>query len=103
MGGKVLKIPWTTEITNVKVLFSINKEQEVLTTVKKRKTRYLGYIMMNEKYEYSQLLIKVREIGRQRLSSLQNTKQRTGLNDIQTLIHTARDRQGMKTVIANIH
>lgn len=105
---RMLKIPWTARITNVEVLSNINKERELLTTIKRRKTAYLGHVMRNRKYEYLQLLIEGkiegrRGIGRKKLSWLRNIRQWTGMNDIQTLIHTARDREEMEDVIANIH
>lgn len=53
-------IPCTTKMTNSGVLSSINKERELLTTIKKRKTAYLGNVLGNEKYEYLPLLIKAR-------------------------------------------
>jgi len=40
-------------------------------------------------------------MGRKKLSW--KLSQWTGVNDIQTLIHTARDREEMENVIANIH
>lgn len=105
---RMLKIPWTARMTNVEVLSRINKERELLVAVKKRKTAYLGHVMRNEKYECLQLLIEGkiegrRGVGRKKLSWLRNIRQWTGVNDIQTLIHTARDREEMENVIANIH
>lgn len=105
---RILKIPWTAKVTNVDVLASVNKERELFNTIKKRKTAYLGHIMRGEKYKYLQLVIegKVegrRGMGRKRLSWLRNIRQWTGIHNIQTLIHTARNRSEMENVVANIH
>ena len=94
-------------MTNVDVLATVNKERELLTTIKKRKTAYLGHVMRSEKYRYLQLIIegKVegrRGIGRKRLSWLRNIRQWTGVHNIKTLIHTAGSRGEMKNVVANI-
>jgi len=67
---------------------------------------YLGHVMRNEKYEYLQIESKIegrRGMGRKKLSWLWNIRQWTGVNDVQTLIHTAMDREQMENVIANIH
>ena len=95
-------------MTNEEVLRRVNKERELFHVVKKRKTAYLGHIMRNEKYRFLQLMIKgkiegKRGIGRKKMSWLRNIRQWTGLRDIQTLIHTAQDREAIDHVIANIH
>ena len=105
---RTLKISWTEKVTNEEVLRRVNKERELFHVVKKRKTAYLGHIMRNEKYRFLQLMIKgkiegKRGIGRKKMSWLRNIRQWTGLRDIQTLIHTAQDREAIDHVIANIH
>lgn len=49
-----LRIPWTDKVTNAEV----NKQKELLTTLKMRITEYFGYIMRGEKYEILRLLIE---------------------------------------------
>lgn len=104
---RILKIPWTARITNEDVLASVNKERELFTTIKKRKTAYLGHVMRNEKYKYLQLIIEGkiegrRGVGRKKMSWLRNIRHWTGMHNIQTLIHTAGNRDEMKNVVANI-
>lgn len=105
---RILKIPWTAKIRNEEVLRRINKDRQLFDTIKKRKTAYFGHIMRNEKYNFLQLIIEGkiegrRGIGRKKMSWLRNIRQWTGLHNIQTLIHTARDRVAMENVVANIH
>lgn len=105
---RVLKIPWTARATNEEVLRRANKRRTLFETIKKRKTAYLGHIMRNERYQFLQLLIEGkiegrRGIGRKKMSWLRNIRQWTGLHDIQSLIHTVRNREAMENVIANIH
>ncbi|CAG9833382.1 unnamed protein product, partial [Diabrotica balteata] len=42
---RMLKTPWTARKTNEEVLRSINKDRELLKTVKHRKMSYLGHIV----------------------------------------------------------
>lgn len=105
---RVLKIPWTARITNENVLRRINRDRELLLTIKRRKTAYLGHIMRNTKYQLLQLIIEgkiegKRGMGRKKMSRLRNVRQWTGLRTVESLIHTARDRVEMSQVVANIH
>lgn len=105
---RVLKVPWTARLTNEEILRRVDRQRELFETIKKRKTAYLGHIMRNNKYQFLHLLIEGkiegrRGIGRKKMSWLRNIRQWTGLHDIQSLIHTARNREAMENVIANIH
>ncbi|CAG9840549.1 unnamed protein product [Diabrotica balteata] len=101
---RILKIPWTAKITNIDVLKRIIQERQLFETIKKRKTAYLGHIIRNGQYQFLQLIIEgKRGIGRKKMSWLRNIRQWTGINDIKSLIHIARNRELMKNVIANIH
>ncbi|CAG9826751.1 unnamed protein product [Diabrotica balteata] len=105
---RILKIPRTAKITNIDVLKRINQEIQLFETIKKRKTAYLGHIMRNEIYQFLQLIIEgktegKRGMGRKKMSWLRNIRQWTGINDIQSLIHIARNRELMENVFANIH
>ena len=44
---RILKIKWTERISNNEVLKRLNKDREILTTIKRRKAAYLGHIMRN--------------------------------------------------------
>lgn len=105
---RILKVPWTARMTNEEVLRRVNKQRELFEVIKKRKTAYLGHIIRNTKYQFLHLLIEGkiegrRGIGRKKMSWLRNIRQWTGLRDVQSLIHTARNKEQMENVIANIH
>ena len=105
---RILKIPWTAKVTNEEVLKRVNQQRQLFDTIKERKTAYLGHIMRNEKYQLLQLIIEgkiegKRGLGRKKMSWLRNIRQWTGIKDVQSLIHTARNRELMSHVIANIH
>uniref|UniRef100_A0A8D8UNP4 Craniofacial development protein 2 n=1 Tax=Cacopsylla melanoneura TaxID=428564 RepID=A0A8D8UNP4_9HEMI len=44
---RILKIKWTDKITNEEVLRRLNKEREIIFTIKKRKLEFFGHIMRN--------------------------------------------------------
>lgn len=103
---RILKIPYTAHITNEEVLRRVNKERDLLHTVKCKKTSYLGHILRNDKYYILQLIIKgkiegKRSIGRKKLSWLRNIRNWTGLN-FEELIRTAENREQFEMVIANL-
>jgi len=70
---RVLRIPWTARRTNNEVLRIINKERELLDTIKRQKTAYLGHVIRNKRYQILQLIIEgkiegKRGIGRKKMS-----------------------------------
>lgn len=73
----------------------------------KRKTAYLEHVIRNNKYKFLQLLIEgkvegMRGIGRKKMAWLRSIRQWTRPHDLQSLMHTARNRQGIENAIANI-
>ncbi|CAG9832841.1 unnamed protein product [Diabrotica balteata] len=48
---RMLKIPGTARKTNEKVLRNVNKDRELLKTVKHQKMSYLGYILKGSRYK----------------------------------------------------
>jgi len=101
---RVLRIPWTARRTNDEVLRIINKYRELLDTIKRRKTAYLGHVIRNERYQFPQLIIEgKRGIGRKKMSWLRNVRQWTGLRTMRELMHTIRNKEEWTNVIANIH
>lgn len=48
----ILKIHWTEKLINEKILKQINKDQdrELLITIKRRNTAYLGHVFSSSKY-----------------------------------------------------
>ena len=57
---RILKIPWTDHITNVEVMRRLEKEKEVIFTLKKRKLEYFGHILRHDKYRLLQLIVQGR-------------------------------------------
>lgn len=77
---RILKISWTERVPNEEVLRKMNKEKEVLLTIKKRKLQYLGHVMRGEKYQLLQLIVQgkivgKRSIGRRRNSWMKNLRE----------------------------
>lgn len=77
---RMLRIPWTAHMTNREVLERMEKEKEIMNSVKRRKLEYLGHIMRNEKrYGLLQLILQgkvygKRGPGRRRISWLKNLR-----------------------------
>jgi len=102
--GRVLRIPWTARRTDDEVLRIINKDRELLDTIKRRKTAFLGDVIGNERYQFLQLMIEEnievkRGIGRKKMSWLRNVRQWR----IQELVHTIRNKEEWTNVLAIIH
>jgi hypothetical protein len=80
MYRRILRISWTERVTNVEVLRRMNKEKEVIFTIKKRKLQYLGHITRGERYELLRIIMQgkiagKRSIGRRRNSWLKNLRE----------------------------
>lgn len=104
---RILRIPWTDHITNLRVLERMGKDKELLLLIKTRKLEYLGHIMRNsQRYELLQLILqgKVegrRRPGRRRISWLKNL--RTWFNTTTVgLFRAAVDKVRIAMMIANI-
>lgn len=100
---RMLQIAWTEKVRNTEVLERIEKERELLTTIKKRKMQYLGHILRGPKYELLQTIMYgriegKRWIGRKSLSWLRNIRQWTNMSP-EELFHAARDREQWKRII----
>lgn len=105
---RILKIPWTARETNEEILRRMGRERELLSTIKRRKTAYLGHVMRNERYHLLQLIIEGkiegrRGLGRKRMSWLRNVKHWTGIRTTGELIHATGERERWSELIANIH
>lgn len=104
---RILKISWTQKITNIEVLRRMNKETELLDTVKCRKLQYLGHIMRNpDRYGLLQQILQgkinsKRAPGRRRISWLANL--RTWFNKSSAeLFRIAINKVKIAMLIANI-
>lgn len=103
---RMLRISYTHHVTNETVLRRMNKDKEILITVKKRKMAYFGHIMRGNKYEFLQLIMQgkinsKRGPGRRRISWLKNIRQWTGLSSTD-LFRRAVNKIIWARVIANV-
>lgn len=104
---RMLKISWTSRTTNETVLNRMNTRPHLASTIKIRKTSYLGHVMRHKEYEQIQLILEgkidgKRGIGRKKKSWLRNIRDwtHTSGND---LIHRAKDRENYAILIANLN
>lgn len=65
MYRRILGISWVGHISNEEVLHRINKQQEIVNTIKIRKLEYLEHIMRdNEHYGLVQLMLQGKVMGK---------------------------------------
>jgi len=104
---KILKISWCDHITNVTVLERMNKNLELVTTIKTRKLQYLGHFMRHpEKYSLLQLIIQSKIAGRRshrrtQISWMDNLRKWFNTSTI-SLFRTAVNRDQIANMIANV-
>ncbi|CAG9832009.1 unnamed protein product [Diabrotica balteata] len=104
---RMLKIPWTDRVTNEEVLRRMNKNREVLTTIKSRKLQFFGHIMRNEsRYALLQFILQgkifgKRVSGRRRTSWLKNLRVWFNTTSVK-LSRAAADKIKIAMMIANI-
>ncbi|CAG9837924.1 unnamed protein product [Diabrotica balteata] len=103
---RMLKISWKDKITNQVVLDRINKQKEVVLSVKMRKLQYLGHIKRENKYQLLQLIMQGkiegrRSIGRRRMSWLRNLREGFACTSIQ-LFRAEQFRVKIAMMIANL-
>ena len=94
------------KVTNEAVLQRMNKEREVLNTIKRRKLEYFAHVMRNSKYELLHIVIQgkiegKRGPGRRRTSWLRNLRQWYGVNTT-TLFRSAANKVKIMQMIANV-
>ncbi|CAG9833628.1 unnamed protein product [Diabrotica balteata] len=94
---RMLNIPWIARTTNEKVLRSVNKDRELLKTVKHLKMSYLGHIVSGSRYKILQLILKGkiegrRDVGRKQVSWLKNIREWTQIPNAEQLFHIVEDR-----------
>jgi len=104
---RILKISWTSRVTNSEVLNKLGKQRELLLTMKKRKVAYFGHVIRGQKYELLQLIVQgkiegKRGVGRKQMSWLRNIRNWTNIRTIENLVHTAMDREQYNNVIQSL-
>lgn len=104
---RMLRISYTYHVANATVMQRVNKDKEVLDTIKRRKMSYFGHILRGKKYETLQLIMQGKVVGkrgpgRRRTSWLKNLRQWTGLTSAE-LFRSAVNKVIWARMIANIH
>lgn len=103
---RILKILWTEHVTNNEVMRRINKEMEIIETIKTRKLQYLGHITRGTKYARLQLIMQgkilgKRSIGRRKKSWLRNLREWYGCTSID-LFRAAASKVRIAVMITNL-
>jgi hypothetical protein len=103
---RILKIQWVQRITNAEVLRRLNKELEIMNSIKRRKLEYLGHITRGEKYELLRIIMQGRiqgrrSIGRRRISWLKNLREWFNCSSLQ-LFRAAANKVTIAVMISNL-
>lgn len=62
---RILRISWVDRVTNETLLERMEKEKEVMKTIKRRKLEYLGHIMRNDnKYKLLKSILQGKVVGK---------------------------------------
>ncbi|CAG9830217.1 unnamed protein product [Diabrotica balteata] len=61
---RMLRIPWSTRVTNEEVLRKMGRGKKLLRTIKVCKTAYVGQILRNDKYSLLQVIMQGRVDGK---------------------------------------
>lgn len=96
---RILNISWASHTSNAEVLTKLNKERELLTLIKRRKTAYIGHVMRNNTYQLLQSLLQGKIEGRRRMerkpmSWLWNIRHWTGFG--RCLLDKTTDRKTLE-------
>lgn len=102
---RILNIPWVDKVTNQEVLRRMDKEQEVMNSIKARKLQFFGHMLRGDKYELLHLILQGKICGkkgrgRPRMSWLQNLKEWFGYNT--KLFNAARNRHHIAMMVSNL-
>lgn len=104
---RIQRVSWMEHVTNNEIPRRMNKEPEVVNTVKDRKLQYLGHVMLNEnRYRLFQCILQgkiagKRSVGRRRISWLQSIRRWFSMTTTE-LFRTTVNRIIIANMIANI-
>ena len=103
---RMLRVSWTDRMTNASVLESMEKDCEIIKSIKIRKLQYFGHIMRNSKYRILQLIIEGkiegrRPRGRRKISWLRDLRHWYGKTSIE-LFRAAANKIAIANMIANV-
>lgn len=103
---RLLRISWVDRVRNTEVLARLQKQLEVMFTIKKRKLEYFGHVMRGEKYRILQNIMQGkiqgrRCPGRRRTSWLKNLREWYGVNST-SLFRAAANKIKIIMMIADV-
>lgn len=70
---RMLKIPWVEKVRNEEVLRRMDKNTEILKTLKGRKIAYFGHVMRGDKYRILKLIMEGKIAGKRSVGRRQNS------------------------------
>uniref|UniRef100_A0A8D8LLB2 Endonuclease-reverse transcriptase n=1 Tax=Cacopsylla melanoneura TaxID=428564 RepID=A0A8D8LLB2_9HEMI len=103
---RILNISWVEKISNLEVLRRMNKNLEVVKTIKSRKLKYFGHMMRGEKYEILHRILQGKICGkkgrgRPRIDWLQNLKEWFQYNTKQ-IFNAAKNKHHIAMMISDL-
>ena len=103
---QLLSIRWQDKRTNESVLLELGIQRCLMNEISKRRVRYIGHVIRNQKTDLmsTALMGRVegcRKRGRPAMSLMDNITEITGLS-LGEVVHRSRDREDWKAVVASI-
>ena len=103
---QLLSIRWQDKRTNESVLLELGIQRCLMNEINKRRVRYIGHAIRNQKTDLmsTALMGRVegcRKRGRPAMSLMDNITEITGLS-LGEVVHRSRDREDWKAVVASI-
>ena len=100
---RLLRIQWTEKRTNESVLEELSVKPELLSTINKRKLRYLGHANRNSKTNLMTTVLQgkieaKRNRGRLPISYMTNITETSGLS-LSEVVHMSRNRQQWRETV----
>lgn len=103
---RILKISWIDKVRNLDILKHLNKNTEILCTIKRRKLEYFGHVMRGAKYRLLQNIMQgkiagKRGSGRRKTSWLKNLRDWCGVNS-STLFRIAVNKIQIAVMVTKV-
>ena len=100
---RLLRIQWTEKRTNESVLEELSVKPELLSTINRRKLRYLGHANRNTKTNLMTTVLQgkieaKRNRGRPPISYMTNITETSGLS-LSEVVHMSRNRQQWRETV----
>lgn len=103
---RVLRVSWMDRVTNQAVLERLHAEPEIVFTIKKRKLEFLSHFARGTRYEFLQLIMQGkivgrRSVGRRRNTWLRNLREWFGMTSVE-LFRAAVSKVQIAMLISNL-